>query len=315
VVFLIDDSYQSQSHADEQCVQGESKPIILTDAAFQGRLMNRIPTVVTALFATLIFTVASQAQAPAEPPNCFSATAGAVATRPTVSNSTATAQCGVVEVDYGFSDSILRSGDKTGVFTGAVRYGITPKLEFRWASDNLHMYQGGGQTVTGGGDNWLSGRYRLTEQKQTWASLGVMYLVKVPNASATKGFGSGYFDHLVMGMASKDLGKWHADFNFIQTFAGREHSGYDQNTTLALAVWHPITKKWNAVNELYGSTPLNTATPWFASDFVGATYSVTPVFVLDGGVDVGLMPTAPRARLQFGMTYSVGNINSLFVRH
>jgi hypothetical protein len=269
--------------------------------------------VASLMLCALAFSAAARAQAPEEKPTCTSKSNGAVATRPTVANSTATAQCGVVEADYGWSDSVLRSGDATGVLTGALRYGVTSKLEFRYASDNLHMYSGNGQTVTGGGDNWLSARYRLTEQKQTWASLGVMYTAKLPNASLAKGFGTGYTDHSVALLASKDLGKWHTDFNMIQLFAGRPGSGVDQNTTLALAVWHPINKKWNAVNETYGNTPLNSATPWFASDFVGATYNVTPLFVLDGGVDLGLMPTAPRARFQVGMTYSIGNFNSLFV--
>lgn len=270
---------------------------------------------VPAIFALSLAVGTVLAQDAKEDHSCSDGAAGAVPARPTVANSTSTLRCGMMEMDYGFSDSFLRSGDATAVMTGAVRYGVTSRLEFRGASDTLRMYSGPGSTQTGGGDYWMGARYRLTEQKQTWASLGVMYTAKLPNASVSKGFGTGFTDHAVALLASKDLGKWHADFNMIQTFAGRPVAGFDQNSTLALAVSHPLSKKWGALNELYGSTPLNAANSWFASNLIAATYSATPFLVFDGGVDVGLTPNAPRARLQFGMTYTVGNMVSLFKNH
>ena len=49
---------------------------------------------------------------------------------------------------------------------------------------------------------------------------GVFYQVKIPTANPAKGLGSGCVGNLFTLLASKDLGRYHVDFNLDATLAG-----------------------------------------------------------------------------------------------
>jgi hypothetical protein len=264
------------------------------------------------LTAALGFTVAACAQQEQAPAGCDATEITATPTRPTVTNSTAITQCGVVEADYGLTSFIPGNGTHQEVLGGSLRYGITPRIDFRWGGDAMHSYYGSGNHFVGTGDNWLGGRVGLTSEKQTWASTAFIYTIKLPTASVVDGFGTGFVDHSFTFIASKDIRKWHFDFNTIELLGGREGSGFDTNNTLALAAAHPLKGKWGMVYEAWGQTELNAVNPAFASNLVGVTYNLSPRAVFDGGVDLGITPDAPRARLLVGATYSLGKLNSLF---
>lgn len=262
--------------------------------------------------AVLSFAVAAFAQQEETPVGCHSSEVTAAPTRPTVTTSTTTTQCGVVEADYGLTSLIPGDGTHQEILGGSLRYGITPRIDFRWGVDNLHSYYVHGAHLLGEGDNWIGGRISLTSEKQTWISTGFMYTLKMPSASVIDRFGTGFVDHSFTFIASKDINKWHFDFNTIELLGGRRGSGFDTNTTLALAAAHPVRGKWGLVYEAWGQTELNADTPGFASNLVGVTYSLSHRAVFDGGVDLGLSPEAPRARLLMGATYSLGNLYSMF---
>jgi len=115
----------------------------------------------------------------------------AAPTRPTVTSSTTTTQCGVVEADHGITAVVPGNGTHNEVLGGSLRYGITPRLDFRWGADNLHTTAGNAAMVHGTGDNCVGARYRLTSEKQTWLSLAAMYTYKFCTANPAKGFGTG----------------------------------------------------------------------------------------------------------------------------
>lgn len=259
--------------------------------------------------AVLTFTTVAFAQEEAAV-GCTSNQITAAPTRPTVTNSTTTTQCGVVEADYGLTSLLPGDGTHHEVLGGSLRYGITPRIDFRWGIDNMHSYYGGGDHIVGTGDNWLGGRVRLTGEKQTWISTAFMYTIKLPTAGTADGFGTGFVDHSFTFIASKDIRKWHFDFNTIELLGGRPGDGFDTNTTLALAAAHPLKGKWGMVYEAWGQTSLNAVSPAFASNLVGVTYNFSDRFIFDGGVDLGVTSDAPRARLLVGATYSVANLHS-----
>jgi hypothetical protein len=265
-----------------------------------------------AIFVAVAFTAAACAQQEEAPAGCNSTEITATPSRPTVTNSTTTTQCGVVEADYGLTSLVPGNGTHHEVWGGSLRYGITPRVDFRWGSDSMHSYYGGGNHWMGTGDNWLSGRVGLTTEKQTWASTAFMYTIKLPSASVADGFGSGFVDHAFTFIASKEIRAWHFDFNTIELLGGRQAPGYETNTTLALAAAHPLKGKWGMVYEAWGQTKLNEEAPAFAANLVGVTYTLSHRAVLDAAVDLGVTPDAPRARLLIGATYSLGNLNSLF---
>ena len=245
--------------------------------------------------------------------SCISAAVVSVPSRPTVTSATDTTQCGVVEIEYGFERQWPGGGTNRDDLSGGLRFGLTPKLDFHWsAGDFVHLMNGDGDR-TGYGDNWLGLRYRFLGQTKRGPSLGVFYQAKLPSASLRKGLGSGQVDHSISFLASKDVRKFHFDFNVIQLLAGRlATSGIDLNTGFALASWVPLTHRLSAVVEPYGYTSLNRGSPAFASTTIGFNYKMAPRLYLDAGLDLGLTHDAPRKRVFVGVTYAVANMYSWF---
>ena len=261
-----------------------------------------------ALGFTLAGTSLAQEAAGSEN-SCRSATIVSVPSRPTVTSATDTTECGVAEVEYGLERQWPGNGANRDDLTGGLRFGITPSLDFHWASsDFLHVMDSSGNR-TGFGDTWLGLRYRFLKQTRLHPGLGLYYLAKIPSADASQGLGSGLVDHSLSFLASKDMQKIHFDFNLIELFIARcDAPGFDHQTGFALANWYPVTKRISIVLEPYGYTTLNGPAPAFASVTAGFNYKVQPRLYLDSGLDTGVSAGAPRKRIFVGVTYAVANV-------
>jgi Putative MetA-pathway of phenol degradation len=245
---------------------------------------------------------------PANENPCQLVLVGSVPSRPTVSGATDTTQCGVVEMEYGMERQWEGEGIHHDDLTGGLRFGITPNLDFHWDSSDYMAVVGNEDSHYGFGDTWLGLKYRLSRQTRHVPSFGVFYTAKVPSASAVLG-GTGRVDHSLAVLMSKDVHRLHFDFNVAPQLNGRPGaSGFDHNTRFSLASYLPLSKRLTLVTEEYGFTLLNSATPAFASTMAGFTYQVSPRFVLDSGVDVGVTSYAPRKRVFVGVTYAVANV-------
>lgn len=240
--------------------------------------------------------------------SCASGPVSAKPTRPNFSYSTETTQCGVVEVDYGWTRQWPGAGEHQDFFSSGFRVGITPALDFRWGADNYISDTTGGTSVSGTGDNWLGARYRFHDQSALTPALGLVYSVKVPTASALKGLGSGYVDHAFTLIASKDFGKYHFDFNAVSTLADAP-AGFGNGTVFSLACSRPLTRRLTVVGESYGGSQPDGGR--HASVLVGTAYSVSPKLVLDSAIESGVAGSAPRKRLLLGATCAIGHISSL----
>lgn len=243
----------------------------------------------------------------------MSTTVVSVPSRPTVSNGADTTQCGVVEAEYGFERQWPGGSAHRDDLSGGLRFGLTPHLDFHWASgDFWHIVDEAG-TRTGFGDTWIGLKYHFLTQTRIRPSLGIFYQAKVPTADETKEIGSGEVDHAISLLVSKDISRFHFDFNVSPLLAGRHGSpGVDHNIALALSFSVPLTHRLSLVGEGYGYTSLNDQTPSIASVMAGVTYQVRPRFVLDAGFDTGTTPAAPPERVYVGATYAIGNLYSLF---
>jgi hypothetical protein len=232
-----------------------------------------------------------------------------VPSRPTVSNATDTTQCGVAELEYGLDRIGLNSGTHQSDVSGGLRFGLTPRLDFHWASaDFLSMANPSG-THSGFGDSWLGLKYRFSRQRKYAPSFGAFYQAKVPSADEKNGMGTGQVDHAISFLASKDIGRVHLDFNMIALLSGRPAgSGDDHQTGSALSCWVPVSKRLTLVVEGHGNNELNRATPGFASALVGANYRLKSGLFLDGGIDSGITSSAPDERVFVGITYAVTNV-------
>ena len=251
------------------------------------------------------------AQQPANPSesSCLSKVIVSVPSRPTVSNATDTTQCGAVELEYGWERQWVSTGTHQTDVSGGLRLGLTPSLDFHWASADFLSMVNRNAVHSGFGDSWLGLKYRFSRQNKHVPSFGVFYQAKLPSADDKSGMGTGQVDHAISFLASKDIGRVHLDFNVIEVLAGRSIiSGFDHNTGSALSCWVPVSKKLTLVVEGHGSNELNQATPGFASALTGMTYKVNPRLFLDGGIDSGVTPSAPGERVFVGITYAVANL-------
>jgi hypothetical protein len=241
--------------------------------------------------------------------SCFSSAIVSVPSRPTVSNATDTTQCGAVELEYGWERQWVSASTHQTDVSGGLRLGLTPSLDFHWASTDFLSMVSPGADHSGFGDSWVGLKYRFSRQSKHVPSFGAFYQAKVPSANDKNGMGTGQVDHAISFLASKNIGRVHLDFNVIEVLAGRPIiSGFDHNTGSALSCWVPVSKKLTLVVEGHGSNELNQATPGFASALTGMTYKVNPRLFLDGGIDSGITPNAPGERVFVGITYAVANL-------
>jgi hypothetical protein len=244
--------------------------------------------------------------------SCFLTTIVSVPSRPTVSNGADTTQCGVVEAEYGFERQWPGGGAHRDDLSGGLRLGLTPHLDFHWASGDFWNVVDESGVRTGFGDTWLGLKYHFLTQTKHRPSLGVFYQAKVPTADESKEIGSGEFDHAISFLVSKDVSRFHVDFNVTPLLAGRHGTpGVDHNTGLALSFSVPLTRRLGLVGEGYGYTSLNDQTPAIASLMAGVTYQVRPRLALDAGIDAGVSSAAPPGRVYLGVTYALGNLYSL----
>jgi hypothetical protein len=277
-------------------------------------MWTRSPLVTSSLLLVLGFTPfltptrALAQEASSSESSCFNSKIGSIPSRPTVTNATDTTQCGVVELEYGLERQWPGGGANRDDLSGGLRLGLTHNLDLHWFSgDFIHLMNGAGDR-TGYGDNWLGLKYRFLLQTKRHPSLGIFYQAKIPSASFVNGLGSGEVDHSISFLASKDLRKFHFDFNLIELLARRPTApGIDHDTGFALATWYPLTSRLSGVFEPYGYNTLNQANPVFASMTIGFNYKVQPRLYLDSGLDVGITHNAPQKRVFVGVTYAIAN--------
>jgi hypothetical protein len=216
--------------------------------------------------------------------------------RPTFTFPATTTQCGMFEADFGFTTQDMGQGVHQNYAPVSLRYGVTPRLDLRWGAVN-HIWQTGNPTLQGAGDEYLGARYMFIAQSHRVPALGVFYQFKIPAANPAKGLGSGFADNLLTFLASKDLGKYHIDFNLDGTLAGAAHS-----TSPAvqgdLALTRALGKTTSVVLESFGGS--QPATPnRLGIALLGATWSVRPWLVLDTAYDKTYTGTPGQPRQQF----------------
>ena len=243
------------------------------------------------------------AEPSAAPDPCLAETVAANPTRPNWDTSAGTTQCGILESDYGFQVQPMGGGIHQSMEVTSLRYGLTPKLDLRWGLTN-HINQSGGGTpsLEGVGDHWLGARYRFQEQGRFTPAMALLYNIKVPMANPAKGFGSGFVDHQMIFIASRDLGHYHLDFNAAGTVVG-ERQGHDGAAQFGLAVTRPVTKELSCILESYGGPQPGTSNR-FGAGFAGATYTLRPQLVLDAAYSRTYTAGSPRQQVLVGLTFA-----------
>jgi hypothetical protein len=237
------------------------------------------------------------------PDPCRTGEVAANATRPAWDYAASTTQCGVIESDFGWLGQATGPGVNQQMVVSSIRYGLTPRLDLRWGLTN-HIWQNGSgsESLQGTGDQWLGGRYRFQEQGRVIPAIAFLYAGRVPQANPAKGFGSGFADHQFVLIVSRDLGKYHFDFNTVGTLAGGAH-GHDGAAQFGLALTRPVTKKLSGILESYGGGQPGTPDR-FGAAFAGATFAVRPQLAIDAAYTRTYTAGSPREQVLFGITYA-----------
>ncbi len=243
-------------------------------------------------------------QTAAHHPLCPAQPLAADGNRPTFTFPATTTQCGMFEADFGWTTQAMGGGVQQNYAPVSLRYGVTPRLDLRWGAVN-HIWQSGNPALQGAGDTYLGARYEFVAQSHSVPALALFYQVKIPTANPAKGLGTGYTDNLFTLLASKDLGKYHIDFNLDGTLAGAVH-GVNPAVQGDLALTRALTKTTSIVLETFGgSEPATTSRAGIA--LLGATWAVRPWFVLDSAYNRTFTgtPGVPRQQFLIGGTCTI----------
>lgn len=235
---------------------------------------------------------------------CLSPEIAAAPTRPNWSNGASTTQCGVLEVDSGWLLQTMGGGVVQRLQVSSLRYGLGSRLDLRWAAPGPIFQSGGGVAFTHGvSDQWFSVRYRFLEQGARRPAMAFSYGVKDPAANPAKGFGTGYVDHQLLLIASRDLGRTHFDFNAAGLLAGAAQ-GQDGAARFGLALAFTVTKRLAWMLESDGGSQPGVPDR-FGEALTGVSWTIHPRLVIDSAYTRAYTAGTPRQQFTVGFTYAL----------
>jgi len=175
-----------------------------------------------------------------------------------------------------------------------------------------------GNRVTGVGDTTLYvGADALLEGKGR-PGISVLYGIKLPSASSTKGIGSGEVDHVLIAAIGKTFGRTYLEFDGGDYIAGRSNAtGFDHLPFASAFVNHKLgnSGKYKLHFEIGGDF----ATSVSNADMYSLNYLETrlsgkdarTVVAFRAGAKFGLTPNVSRAGLYLSLKVG-GNLTNIF---
>jgi hypothetical protein len=236
---------------------------------------------------------------------CLYPEVAVVSSRPTWTGGAATIQCGVVQSDFGWLGQPVGGGTRQWMLPSSISYGLTPKLNLRWGLPG-HIAQGGGNSLplSGISDQSISALYRLEEQRPRMPALAFGYGVKIPSANPRKGFGTGFTDHQMVFVVSRDLGRSaHVDFNAVRTSAGGQR-GRNAAAQFGVALSFSATKTVVLVLDSFGGSQPGISDR-FGAELAGATWNLRPWLVFDAAYTRVYTAGSPREQFTVGFTHAM----------
>lgn len=234
------------------------------------------------------------------PDPCNSTEIAAAPSRPNWTAGAATTQCNVLEFDSGWLFQPMGHHVGQRLLSSSVRYGLTPRMDLRWGMPGPIEESGGGTKIRDVTDQWFSLTYRFLEQQKRMPAFAFGYGIKGPLADPVKGFGTGFVDHQLVFIASRDLGRVHADFNIVGTIAGGA-AGKDGAAQFGLAVSLAVTRQLSWILESDGGPQPGTPDRYGAA-LMGGSWAFRPWLVFDAAYTQVYTAGAPRAQYTAGVT-------------
>lgn len=235
---------------------------------------------------------------------CLTSTIAASPSRPNWTAGAATTQCNVLEFDSGWLYTPMGKGVTQTLLPASLRYGLTPKMNLRWGLPGpVEQSEGDRPQLRGVTDQSFSVTYRFWEQGRRVPAFAFGYGLKDPRANPAKGFGTGYIDHQLVFIASRDLGRIHVDFNTVGTIAGSP-SGKDGAMQAGLVAALPLTKTVTWLVENEGGSQPGTVDRYGAA-LSGVSWTLHPWLVADAAYTRAFTAGAPRTQITAGITCAV----------
>lgn len=173
---------------------------------------------------------------------------------PTWNIQAVTVQCGALETDNLAVVQPLGNGAQQWILSATAKYGLTPRLQLRWIlPGRIAQHANGTRPVLGITDQAAGALYHFHDQAAWTPDLAIDYAYKIPTANPSKAFGSGYPDHVMTFVASRDLGPNHLDFNLAGTLAGGPR-GFDPALQSGLGLSHTFAHRLMATLEAFGGS-------------------------------------------------------------
>ena len=147
-------------------------------------------------------------------------------------------ECGLLEFEQSWTRIGEGNGHHADLLNSGLRYGLGHNLDVRWGADLMAQDSGLSEPQTGMGDTGITVHYLLRKQSHGLPAMAFQYGAKLPSAGSE--LGTGYADHNLGFLASKDFGKVHLDYNLIHYWLGgpRRFSPYTYTVVAVSGALH-----------------------------------------------------------------------------
>lgn len=229
--------------------------------------------------------------------------------RPSVANPAEFQRAGVLQVEYGYSGNFRSpslSADQAAPL--ALRFAASNRLllEFDLDTFKSETDRESRERQTGIGDARLG--FQVVALKDTDEHPTLAFYVKLPTASEAKSLGTGRFDHTLLLLLSKKIGKTDIDFNVGFLADGEaDGSGWDHGGMAAFDVSRDSENNFGVEAELSG-TSIDSQLPRGFYALGSVNYKVNRRLRFDRGARFGLNPDAPRFGVFAGLSLGVADL-------
>jgi hypothetical protein len=223
---------------------------------------------------------------------------------PTWNIQAATVQCGALETDNLAVLQPMGGGVTQWTIATTAKYGLAPRLQLRWGMPGrISQHAAGTRPVTGTTDQAVGLLVHFRDQGAWLPALAIDYGMKIPTANPSKAFGSGFVDHVLTAVASRDTGPYHLDFNLAATLAGAPR-GHDHAMQSGLGLSRTFPHSLMGTVEVFGGSQAGTDDR-LGAVLLGGSWGIRPWLALNGGTVRTYTAGSPRQQVMAGFIYTV----------
>ena len=225
--------------------------------------------------------------------------------RPTFSSDTFTTAEGTVEVEVGVALDPTDSFD-TPV---TMKYGLSPTSEIFVGWSPYQWAETPGSNAEGVGDTVIGTRQRILQPAEEGGTAGAIQLAtKLPTGSEREGLSSGELDLFASGILTRTVSNVGITGYYQLGFLGEaDDSDFDLEHGFALAAGMPLIDEVSVFGEI-AAVLAHEEDREEVFTTLGVGYALSPDFILDVAMVVGLSRDAADFAVLIGFTKNIGDV-------